>query len=363
MPFFFYRAASAFRPEQIVLKPLKGVPVDDINDVRFPQLQSVTSFYHQEEQLLYTLVERVLGVTDLFLGISPTRGAAARHATGFVGTQQEALARTSEVLNQDAESFAFLCRTFYNMEMQFGPPERLVRLYSRNSSISKKLTRDELWMQGQYDFRLGANAGMFSSHVQQQQGMALLHLAASSPFINGDLGRRWEVENQYLHAIGVPDPSLFIGPRDAIAQHAPKPQEEENGEMVQSLYGQGVPAPTHPSDNDQEHLRRLLEFTSSADYRTMNFPNYEAFLAHAQLHQKQMQQKAMMQQKQALMAASGMAGPEGQGPQGQSGPALGQERILPQLKGVGSMGDMGQPPAQSASQPGMQMPNLQQPIG
>lgn len=36
-------------------------------------MQNVTSFYHQEEQLLYSLVERVLGITDLFLGVSPTR--------------------------------------------------------------------------------------------------------------------------------------------------------------------------------------------------------------------------------------------------------------------------------------------------
>ena len=52
MPFFFYQASSIFNPEKIKLRPLKGVPVDDVNAVRFPQLQNVTSFYHQEEQLL-----------------------------------------------------------------------------------------------------------------------------------------------------------------------------------------------------------------------------------------------------------------------------------------------------------------------
>ena len=363
MPFFFYRAASAFRPEQIVLKPLKGVPVDDINDVRFPQLQSVTSFYHEEEQLLYTLVERVLGVTDLFLGISPTRGAAARHATGFVGTQQEALARTSEVLTQDAESFAFLCRTFYNLEMQFGPQERMVRLYSKDTRIDpRKMTRDQLWMQGEYDFRLGANAGMFSSHVQQQQGMAILQLAASSPFINSDLGRRWEVENQYLFAIGVPDPSLFIGPKDSISQVSPKPQDEENGEMVQMTYGPGTPAPVHPSDNDQQHMRKLLEFTSSDEYAALNYPNQAGFMAHAMLHQRQMQQKAMMQQQRALMASQGMMQPNGQpGQPQQQGPALGQERIEPQLKGVGNMGAMGDV-RQSPTAGNRQVPSFPSPV-
>lgn len=105
LPFFFYRTSSAFDPNDIELIPLKGIPVDNIGDVQFPQMQNVTSFYHQEEQLLYSLIERVFGVTDLFLGVSPTQGAAARHATGFVGTQQEALSRMSEILQQDADSF------------------------------------------------------------------------------------------------------------------------------------------------------------------------------------------------------------------------------------------------------------------
>ncbi len=360
MPFFFYRASSSFRPEQIVLKPMKGVPVDDVNDVRFPQLQSVTSFYHEEEQLLYTLVERVLGVTDLFLGISPTRGAAARHATGFVGTQQEALARTSEVLTSDAESFAFLCRTVYNMEVQFGPEERMIRLQGKEGPANSKLSRNEIWMQGEYDFRLGANAGMFSSHLKQQQGMAILQLAATSPFINSDLSRRWEAEADYLNSIGVPDPERFIGPKDAIANTSPKPPDEEEGEMVQSVYGPGNPAPTHANDNDLTHIQSHIAFTSSPEYSKMGFPNYGAFVAHMQLHQKQMQQKQQMQQQQAILAAfGGNQQPGQQGPPGQ--PTPGQEPPLNGTGNMGAMGDLGKSPGmmqQTGSAQGTPLPSL-----
>ena len=87
--FFFYRASAAFDPDEVELRPLKGVPVDNIGDVQFAAMSNVTSFYAQEEQMLYTLVERVVDVTDLFLGISPTRGAAARHATGFVALNRK----------------------------------------------------------------------------------------------------------------------------------------------------------------------------------------------------------------------------------------------------------------------------------
>jgi hypothetical protein len=172
MPFFFYRATSTLNPEKIQLRPLKGVPVDDVNDVRFPQLQNVTSFYEKEEQLLYTLVERVMGVTDLFLGMSPTRGAAARHATGFVGTQQESMARTSEMLNQDAESFSFLCRHVYNMELQYGPDFRMVRLEGKDGAITQKLTRQELVMRGSPN--LNGHMAHLQAHAQAKQQKAMM---------------------------------------------------------------------------------------------------------------------------------------------------------------------------------------------
>lgn len=359
MPFFFYRATSTLNPEKIQIKPLKGVPVDDINDVRFPQLQNVTSFYAEEEQLLYTLVERVMGVTDLFLGMSPTRGAAARHATGFVGTQQEALARTSEVLNQDAESFAFLCRTIYNMEIQYGPEERILRLQGKEGPLTQRLARKDLWMRGEYDFRLGANAGLYSSMVRQQQGQALMQLAAVSPIIMQDPGKVWEVQNFYLHAIGIPNPEQFIGPKEAISVGVAKPQDEESGEMDQMVYGPGVPAPVHPNDNDAEHIQQAMTHVNSDAYRAMGMPNVEAHMAHIQMHVQQMQSKRAMQQAQAQLAAQGQdSAPQ----QPQQGPALGQERIEPQLEGVGSMNAMGDvsqsPGANQNGNSGFVPPNL-----
>ena len=339
LPFFFYRASAAFDPDEVELKPLKGIPVDNIGDVQFAAMSNVTTFYHQEEQMLYTLVERVVGVTDLFLGISPTRGAAARHATGFVGTQQEALARTSEILNQDAESFSFLCRFIYDLEMQYGPEDRVFRLQGESGPQTMDLNRDALWMQGEYDFRLGANQGSFSAQVQQQQAQAMLQMAAASPLVNQDPGRRWEIEAFYLRSLGIRDPETYIGPKAAIAQTNPRSQDEENGEMAQFLYGINAPAPVHPSDNDQEHLGQLMEFMNSSEYSALGRPNEEGYMAHFALHQRQMQAKQLQAQMQQQMAMGqeqgGQQGQQGQqgGQQGQQGgPAPGgQDRMMAQM--------------------------------
>jgi hypothetical protein len=305
LPFFFYRASSSFDPDQIEIKPLKGVPLDNIDDVKFPQTQNVTSFYHQEETLLYSLVERIFGITDLFLGISPTRGAAARHATGFIGTQQEAMARMSEVLQQDADEFGRMCNIIHKMELQFGPPARVYRLLGKTGPESTRVSREQLWMHGTHDFRLGANAGMFNSQLQQQKAGAVLELAQTSPFINGDLGRRWEAELDYLQSIGMPDPERVIGPKDAVAGNSPKTQDEENAQMLQYQFGDGAPAPTHPNDNDNDHLAEIIAYMSSPEYIEQSMPNHKGFIAHTQLHQQQLQRKMQMQQEQAAVAASG----------------------------------------------------------
>ncbi len=71
LPFFFYRTSSGFDPNKVKIRPMKGIPVDNPADFVFPQVQNVTSFYDKEESLLLSIIERVMGVTDLFLGSQP----------------------------------------------------------------------------------------------------------------------------------------------------------------------------------------------------------------------------------------------------------------------------------------------------
>ena len=356
MPYFFYRAASGFDPDEIELRPLKGVPVDDPKDFVFPQMQNVTSFYSQEETLLYTLVERVMGVTDLFLGVSPTRGASARHATGFVGTQQEAEARMSEISNQDAEAFGFLAKVIYNMELQYGPPERTFRLQGegRDEPVGLTMKREDLWFRGEYDFTLGANYGSYSQMQKQQQSQAVLQLAGTSPLVNQDPLRRWEAEAFYLRSIGIRRPEIFIGPKDALPVGQPKKPDEEAAQMDQFAFGINVPAPVHPGDNDDEHIQFEMEYVQSEVYNALGRPNEEAHMNHIMAHQRQKMQKQQQQQMAQAQAMMGGQGPGAPAPgQPQGAPASPQQAAgspVPPQMGAGQ--EMGSPVPQANGQIG-----------
>lgn len=336
MPWFFVRASSYIKPSEIELRPLAMIPVDDPRAVVAPQTQNVTSFYYQEEQLLLTLVERVMGVTDLFLGVNAQGGAAARHATGFLGTQQEAEARMSEPLSQDAESFSQMCRLMYAMEMQYGPQERSFRLKGADSSIQRAgLTRDDLWLSGNYDFRLGANVGMFSQHNRLQRAQQAFQMAANSPITNQDMGKRWEAEAEVYQSMGYREKEVerFIGPKSAVTQGNPLSQDEENAQMAQFQFGPGAPAPVHPGDDDQKHISEVEAFLQSDTYLALGMPNREAYMRHNANHYQAMARK-QQEQQEAMMAQQ----QQQQAPQQGSGAADTTNRAAAQLANVGQGG-------------------------
>ena len=160
----------------------------------------------------------------------------------------------------------------------------------------------------------------------------------------------WETENFFLHGIGITNPDLYIGPKEAVAQSSPQSQSEENGEMDQHKHGYNQPAPVHPSDNDAQHLEESQQHLASPGYQAMGRPNYAGHLQHMQQHVQQQQQKAQQQQMMQQQAMANM----GQAPTGSAGQQPQQDRIVPQLMNVenmGAMGSVGQSPAMNATMP------------
>ena len=222
------------------------------------------------------------------------------------------------------------------MELQFGPEERSLRLQGKEGPLTQQLSRKEMWMRGEYDFRIGANAGLYGSMMRQEQAQTLSQLAANSPIIMQDPAKMWEVLNFALHSVDIQNPEQFIGPKEALSAGVPKNADEENGEMDQQIFGPGKGAVVHPNDNDDRHIQEHMAHIQSSAFQSMNEPNMSGHMMHLQQQVQQKQQKAMMQQQQATMAAA---------PQpGQQQPTAAN---VAQLDGAqqGAMGNVGASPA------------------
>lgn len=342
LPFYFAKASSSIKPSEITLSPLKIIPVDDPRDIVPGSHQNVTSFFHQEEQGLLQIIERVMGIADLFLGLSPTTGASSRHATGWMGQKQEAEARLASVLAQDARSFSFLCGLVHDLETQFGPRERSFRLLGEDNSA--KLTRDDLWFRGVYDFQLGANVGMFSQQNRFERAQTAFQFGSQSPLVQQDLGRRWELEHELYQSMGYRESEIvkFIGKKEAVSAGTSKSQDEENAAMMQYALGD-APSPINPNDNDQEHIDIINDWLSSEEFNSLGRPNEVAIRRHSAQHQNAIAQKMQQQQQATAQAMQPQDQPPGvPGNQGGADPQQRAQAQIPQ-NGFNSAGSFSAP--------------------
>jgi len=305
MPWYFVRRSSGMKGSQIQIKPLALVPVDSPNDVvNGHNGQNVTAFYHEEETLLLSIVERVMGVADLFLGVNVRGGASARHATGFQGQREESEARLADVIAQDAESFSFMCRTINDMEFMYGPKERRFRLTGElGEGTTFKINREDLFYQGEYDFTLGANVGMYSQQFRTQRAMEEYQMLLQNPLVGQDLGRIWEITAEVLRASGHSEAEIEmrIGPKSALPTGDQKTPSQAVNEIIGGKYGpDGFPHP-HPNDDNAKFIEEIMAFVQSDAFRGLGQTNIRGLMNYLRAHQEAFamkQQQMMMMQQQ-----------------------------------------------------------------
>jgi hypothetical protein len=336
MPWYFVRNTSGIRASNITISPLALIQVDDPRDVVAPQVQNVTSFYHEEETLLLTIIERVMGIADLFLGINVRGGAAARHATGFQGQREESEARMANPIAQDAESFSFMCRTVNALELMYGPDERRFRLTGElGEGTTHNVSRSDLFYQDDYDFSLGANLGMYSQQYRHQRAQSEYEGFMQNPLVAQDLGRVWEFSAEILRSSGRSEAeiALRIGPKSALPMGEQMTPEQAINEIVQGKYGLGGFPMPHPNDDNPLFIKEATDFSQSRAFMAMATPEVTRALMnfigeHRQAMEMKMQQQQMMQ----------MQPPQGAPPGGGANNQTTQDRAQAGMAGAGGAG-------------------------
>lgn len=118
--------------------------------------------------------------------------------------------------------------------------------------------------------------------------------------------RLQEEENQEREILEmIADPAGWMQPRADMM--APLEVDQETGEEKPRQV-QGYP--TNPFDDDQAHVRPLLRFVRSEEYRDLDPLTQSLLMAHLQEHQSKIQQALMeqMAMQQALQGAPGQKG-------------------------------------------------------
>lgn len=323
LPFGFYRANSSMAQEKIPLEPGAMIPIDNPQaDVFFPNLGNRTSFGFQEEQALYSYVERMTSVSDLSLGVLGAQGSS-RTATGARITASENNSNLDVYMKRLNRGFKKLLHGIFELLQDRVEPGLQFRVIGEDGDAywSTVKSRDEI--AGSYDFELEGSSAASNRGIQLDTASQVYQ--ATQNVLDIQLGlitpaERFEAIKNYYQALGVKSWSKFVRKPDG-AIHRYTPEEAVNrvlaGRPVKLDPTQDLQGIIEYIEHIKEHDELLGQFKEDAAIQMHNFQLQAASMlqatqeaASANRNASQMQTNAAMSQSQANtgMAAPGTPG-------------------------------------------------------
>lgn len=212
-PFFFYRAASSFKPDKVTIGPGVGVPVDDIKDVLFAQFPSnfMTSF--QEERIIIEYIEKLTATSAYQMGRESDIVKSRATATG-----------TMALISQGEQSYTLLGLRVqriiskmltkilqqYQCFMPAGFADRIIGEDVGKLLFPNGLTPEEI--DGGYDcyMILDATAG---NKAMERQANAVLVQMAPNLLMLAQSPRGYEIAKEFLLSINKLEVEKYLGPK------------------------------------------------------------------------------------------------------------------------------------------------------
>jgi hypothetical protein len=213
LPFGYYRATSSMSQESIPLEPGQLIPLDDPqSDVFFPNLGNRTVFGFQEEQAIYTMIERYTGTSDLMLGIIGDQGVT-RTATGARALVGESNANLNIFLRRIQRPLRQFYKYILAMLQKKLPEGFAYRVLGEDGKDVFMQIPDRTAIAGAYDFELDPNSSNSNPQIQLEIASQIYQLTANP--LDLQLGiisplERYESIKNFMQAMGVKDYSRFV---------------------------------------------------------------------------------------------------------------------------------------------------------
>jgi len=297
MPFGFYRASSSMDPKTFRMRPGDLIPMDDPNDVVFPQIGNRSVFGMQEEQALQTIVERLTGVNDMSTGTLSGAQGATRTATGARALIGEQSANLDVHLRRLNRGWKQALEALLHLLQQRIPAGLEFRVSGETGDYFRKVRTPEE-IAGDYDFELSPNSSNTNRSIQQQDAQELLTLLLNPLLIQlGVVGapQIYEGLRNFARSKSIRDFNRYFQ-KPAGYSYVPSPGEE----LFRLLLGYDVPI---SPQMDHAGFLTLFEELKGNDEMLGQYSK-EAIIKVAQQAQGH---EAMMQALQAQQAQTANA--------------------------------------------------------
>jgi len=311
LPFGYYRATSSMSQESIPLEPGQLIPLDDPqSDVFFPNLGNRTVFGFQEEQAIYTMIERYTGTSDLMLGIIGDQGVT-RTATGARALVGESNANLNIFLRRLQRPLRQFYKYILSMLQKKIPPGFTYRLIGEDGKDVFVTIPSREEIAGAYDFELDPNSSNSNPQIQLEIASQIYQVTGNP--LDLQMGivsptERYEAIKNFLQAMGVKDYSRFVRkPANSNRLFTP-------AEMINRVLS-GMEVDLTP-DQDIAGFLAYAEDIFSRDDILGQFSEEDTIRLVSKIQEAQSVLQALSQQQaqvanqaQQQAAASGTAGP------------------------------------------------------
>lgn len=244
MPPGFYRAASGYDPEKVVIQPGIMIPVDDINDVRWFQIPANTLPSHQEMRLIIEMVERIASIGSYQSGQESNIVRTRSTARGTMAIIQQG-ERRFYVLGMTLQAhLAQVMGDRLRYYQQYLNSETAERILGKDGQLlfPEGLSNDDL--AGEYDLKMTLDATGGSKAQKTEISSMIYQNYMANPFTQQDPARLWEVSARPLKEIGEPDVESIIGPKpESQVPGGPAEPTAPPPDQTSPLAGSGVPLP------------------------------------------------------------------------------------------------------------------------
>lgn len=212
MPFGYYRQSSSLTQTSIAVEPGRLIPVDDPGSIFFPQLGARHAFPMQQLQFLYSIIEKLTGISDLNFGVIGGQGAA-RTASGVQAIMQESNNNLDIFLRRLNRAMKKVFKYSFAMVQEKMPAGLEFRVMGQDGNSYFRQIKSKEEVAGEYDFEFEPNSANSNSGIRMQTAAEVMQLTGNP--LDIQLGiitplQRFEALKNYLVAKGVKDYGRFI---------------------------------------------------------------------------------------------------------------------------------------------------------
>ncbi len=283
---------------------------NDTQIVTFPELwkDGLDRAMALREQIFQTL-----GVNPAMIPQS-TGGAKKRNQAELAMEQQVDLLTTADaVTNLEEGILTPLVQWFAELDHQFRDEDVVLRTYGEMGMRANMEVVEPIQLNERFEFRwFGVESARNAAQMQSQ--IAFINVVKGLP---PESYKDYELDISPMIVMGTEN---VFGPRIAPLIFKKKTLISVDPMMENDMMLEGFPVPTHPIDNDQEHLQAHMMAMQAGD-------PHQTIANHMAMHMQQLQMKTAQQAQQQSgqppqQGGGGGGGGQGRGPRPGATPGL-----------------------------------------